>query len=276
MGFFTRLSNGWEIAMTSMKVLNANKQLIIFPILSGISLLLVIGSFVVPFLAIHGWDVKAVDINGNRAVMYLWTFVFYIVNYFIVVFFNMALMHCARLYFEGEEVTVNKGLRFSVSRVGAIFAWAVFAATIGTLLKMIQDNLGWLGKILISLVGFLWSIATFFVIPIIAYENVGPYDALQKSAGMMKEKWGETIGANFSIGLVNMVAVVPLAIVAFAVGAMSNIIIGGGVFVLGMVLIFAISSALHSIFISAVYNNINGNLNDHFNQQMLDGLFVQK
>ncbi len=262
--------------MTSMKVLNANKQLIIFPILSGISLLLVIGSCVVPFLAIHGWDVKAVDINGNRAVMYLWTFVFYIVNYFIVVFFNMALMHCARLYFEGEEVTVNKGLRFSVSRVGAIFAWAVFAATIGTLLKMIQDNLGWLGKILISLVGFVWSIATFFVIPIIAYENVGPYDALQKSAGMMKEKWGETIGANFSIGLVNMVAVVPLAIVAFAVGAMSNIIIGGGVFVLGMVLIFAISSALHSIFISAVYNNINGNLNDHFNQQMLDGLFVQK
>ena len=262
--------------MTSFKVLNANKQLIIFPILSGISLLLVCASFVVPFMASHGWDVSNIDINVNRGTRYLLLFAFYNVNYFIVVFFNMALMHCARLYFEGEEVTVNKGLMFSVSRIGAIFAWAVFAATIGTLLKMIQDNLGWLGKILISLVGFVWSIATFFVIPIIAYENVGPYDALQKSAGMMKAKWGETIGANFSIGLVNMVAIVPLALIAFGIGAMANVAVGAGVFVLGMVLIFAISSALHSIFISAVYNNIKGNLDDHFNQQMLDNLFVEK
>lgn len=276
MRFLTRLSNGWEIAMTSFKVLNANKQLIIFPILSGISLLLVCASFVVPFMASHGWDVSNIDINVNRGTRYLLLFAFYNVNYFIVVFFNMALMHCARLYFEGEEVTVNKGLMFSVSRIGAIFAWAVFAATIGTLLKMIQDNLGWLGKILISLVGFVWSIATFFVIPIIAYENVGPYDALQKSAGMMKAKWGETIGANFSIGLVNMVAIVPLALIAFGIGAMANVAVGAGVFVLGMVLIFAISSALHSIFISAVYNNIKGNLDDHFNQQMLDNLFVEK
>ena len=276
MRFLTRLSNGWEIAMTRFKVLNANKQLIIFPILSGISLLLVCASFVVPFMASHGWDVSNIDINVNRGTRYLLLFAFYNVNYFIVVFFNMALMHCARLYFEGEEVTVNKGLMFSVSRIGAIFAWAVFAATIGTLLKMIQDNLGWLGKILISLVGFVWSIATFFVIPIIAYENVGPYDALQKSAGMMKAKWGETIGANFSIGLVNMVAIVPLALIAFGIGAMANVAVGAGVFVLGMVLIFAISSALHSIFISAVYNNIKGNLDDHFNQQMLDNLFVEK
>ena len=92
----------------------------------------------------------------------------------------------------------------------------------------------------------------------------------------MKAKWGETIGANFSIGLVNMVAIVPLALIAFGIGAMANVAVGAGVFVLGMVLIFAISSALHSIFISAVYNNIKGNLDDHFNQQMLDNLFVEK
>ena len=262
--------------MTSLKVLNANKRLIIFPILSGISLLLVFASFAVPFMASHAWDMSNIDINMNRATRYLFILAFYIVNYFIVVFFNMALMHCSRLYFEGKEASVSEGLKFSASRVGAIFAWAVFAATVGTLLKILQDNLGWLGKILISLVGFVWSIATFFVIPIIAYEHVGPYDALQNSAKMMKEKWGETIGANFSIGLVTMVAIVPLVIVAMGISAVGNEGVGIGIFVLGMILIFAISSALHSIFISAVYNNIKGNLDDHFNQQMLDNLFVEK
>ena len=56
MGFFTRLSNGWNISMNSFKVLKENKQLVLFPILSGISLMLILGSFVTVLLAGAGWD----------------------------------------------------------------------------------------------------------------------------------------------------------------------------------------------------------------------------
>jgi hypothetical protein len=102
MGFFDRLSNGWQISMNSFKVLKENQQLIIFPILSGISLALVIGSFTAGILASAGWDPD--NIQGNSsAITYLLLFAFYLVNYFIVVFFNMALIHCTRLYFRGEE-----------------------------------------------------------------------------------------------------------------------------------------------------------------------------
>lgn len=274
MSFFARLSNGWEIARTSFRVLNAHKELIVFPILSGISILLVAGSFFAGFLSHADWD--AANISIGRTAMYLLVFAFYIVNYFIVVFFNMALMHCAKLYFDGEEVTVAKGLQFSMSRLGAIFSWAVFAATVGIILKMAQDNMGWVGRLIISFVGFAWSVATFFVIPVIAYENVGPYEAVQHSARLMKEKWGESIGANFSIGLVGLVVFIPLAFCAMAVSALINEFAGIAIFVAGTLLIVAVSSALHSIFISAVYNHINGNLNDHFNKQMLDGLFTEK
>ena len=95
MAFFTRLSNGWTIAMTSLKVLNAHKELIIFPILSAISIVLIIGSFFTVVLAGVGWDINRVQLN-DRALAYGVLFIFYIINYFVVVFFNMALMHCAR------------------------------------------------------------------------------------------------------------------------------------------------------------------------------------
>src|SRR6478672_4859708 len=102
MNIFDRLGNGWTIAMSSFKVLREKKDLVIFPILSGLSLLLVIGSFSVGVLASFGWDADNIQLNSTG--YYVLLFAFYVVNYFIVIFFNMALIHCARLYFKGEEV----------------------------------------------------------------------------------------------------------------------------------------------------------------------------
>src|SRR6478735_4132917 len=107
MNFFDRLSNGWKIAMSSFKVLKKNKQLIVFPILSGISLIIMSGIFTVGILAAIGWDPENLDTSGITH--YLIAFGFYLINYFVVVFFNMALIHCTRLYFQGEEVTIEKG-----------------------------------------------------------------------------------------------------------------------------------------------------------------------
>ena len=275
MGFGTKLSNGWQIARTSFTVLKENNQLIVFPILSSISILLILGSFVTALMAGSGWELSAIT-GYSRGAQYLVTFLFYLVNYFVVVFFNMALMHCTKLYFDGKEVSIAAGLRFSVSRIGTILSWALFAATVGTVLKMIQDQLGWLGKVLISVIGWAWSIATFFVVPVLAYENVGPFEALKRSSSIMKNKWGESLAANFSIGLVNFIAILCVGIVAFIIGAIINPIVGIAIFAIAFLAILAISSALNSIFICAVYNDINGDINVHFNKQMLEGLFVEK
>ena len=67
MSFFDRLSNGWTLALNSFKVLKENKQLIIFPVLSGISLVLIMGSFVLVFLGANGWSFEnAEDLRHNR------------------------------------------------------------------------------------------------------------------------------------------------------------------------------------------------------------------
>ncbi len=277
MNFFTRLSNGWKLAMDSFAVLKENRQLIVFPVLSGISMILVISSFVVAALAASGWDLEGFrDTDPHNVVNYIFVFLYYLVNYFIIVFFNTALVHCTHLYFMGEEVTIRKGLQFSLSRIGAIFAWAAFAATVGTILRLLQDNLGRIGKIVISLIGIVWSVTTFFVVPIIAYENLGPLDAFKRSANLMKQKWGESLGANFSFGIVQFLFIVGAAAVCFALGRLIHPILGIALFILSVFAILVVMSAAKMIFVSAVYHNINGDPIKHFNQQLADNLFQHK
>jgi hypothetical protein len=276
MNFFTRLSNGWNLAMNSFTVLKENRQLIIFPILSGISMLLVISSFLVAAFAAAGWNFESFrDTDTQNVMNYIILFFYYLVNYFVIVFFNMALVHCTHLYFMGEEVTIRKGLQFSMSRIGVIFAWAVFAATVGTLLRLLQDNLGRIGKFVIALIGIVWSVATFFVVPVIAYEKLGPLDAFKRSTTLMKEKWGESLSARFSFGLVQIVFFLGAAFVCFLLGLISPIL-GIILFVLTAFAILVIMSAAKMIFISAVYHNINGDPIKHFNQQLADNLFEHK
>jgi hypothetical protein len=275
MNFFDRLANGWAITKSSYAILKKNKQLLIFPVLSGISMILIIASIVVPILAAAGWDVDNLGFNNNAA-PYLVTFLFYLVNYFVIVFFNMALIHCTKLYLQGEEVSIAAGLKFSVSRIGVIFLWAMFAATVGTLLKTLQENSGWVGKLLAGALGIVWGITTFFVVPVIAYENLGPIGAFKRSSQIMKEKWGEGLASTFSLGLIQFVAILLIVIPCALIANSISPVVGIGLGILLVCIVMTVISAIESIFISLVYQNINGDVEDHFNQQLIDGLFARK
>lgn len=264
--------------MKSFTVLKENRQLILFPIFSGISMVLVVSSFFIVLFASSGWDITAIDTLKDQGTLvnYIILFGYYVVNYFIIVFFNTALIHCTHLYFEGQRPTVGDGLRFAVGRIGAIFAWAVFAGTVGSILRIIQDRVGFLGKIITGLLGAAWSIATFFVVPVIAYENVGPVAAFRRSASMMKAKWGESIGATFSFGIIQLLCLFLLAIPSMILFYFVNPLVGIALFFLGFFAITVIFSATKVIFVSAVYHVINGDPVKHFNQKFSDSLFLEK
>ncbi|MFI5192523.1 MAG: DUF6159 family protein [Chitinophagales bacterium] len=275
MNIFSKLSNGWSLSVNSLRVLKANKQLIIFPILSGISMVLIIGSFLLAVLSSAGWDIGSIN-EENTGMNYAIGFLFYLVNYFIVAFFNTALIQCTGDYFNGEVPSIRKGLRFSLSRIGGIFAWSLFAATIGFALRILQENLGWLGKIITGIIGVVWSIATFFVVPIIAYENLGPLQAFKRSAGLMREKWGESLGSTFSFGLLRLLAFFIICVPLFFLGLIIHPLLGIALGVLGIFLVMAVSGAAQTIFISAVYHDLNGDPVKNFNEKFAENLFRSK
>lgn len=274
MAFSYRLSNGWKISKVCFRMLNANKQLLLFPLFSGLSILLVIVSF---FWFMNNGaeaDSSLISQMNGPAVFALW-FLFYVVAYFIVVFFNMALVHCARLYFEGKETSLGKGIGFSLGRIGVIFSWAMFAATIGLVLRILQNNLGLVGRIVTGIAGFVWSIASFFAVPVIAYEDLGPGDALKRSAEMMREKWGESLVASFSFGLFQLICTVVLMLITvFAIQVYEGL--GAIVFAVGIAIIAIVSSAMQTILTAAIYCDINGNKIPGIEPESFDDLFEQE
>jgi hypothetical protein len=269
-----RIQNGWKITINSFKILKENQQLIIFPILSGLSIIFIMASFFTAVFAATGW--RYISIGDDKTTRYLVLFLFYVVNYFIIVFFNMALIHCTHLYFKGEEVTIKKGLQFSLSRIGTIFLWALFAGTVGFILKAIQQRSGIVGKIITGLIGVVWSITTFFVVPVIAYENVGPINAVKRSSQLMKQKWGETLTSRFSFGLIQLCALVIIAIPSVLLGAFVHPVLGIAIAVLGFFVLIVIMSAAQTIFVSAVYHNVTDEPVTYFDQQLVDNLFQPK
>lgn len=264
--------------MNSWTVLKENRQLILFPILSGISLMLVFLSFALVAFAAAGWDMEGFRNirEQSTALDYVLVFVYYLVNYFVIVFFNTALVHCTHLYFNGEKPTIRQGLQFSMTRIGAILSWAAFAATVGTALRLLQDNLGSIGKFITGLIGIVWSVATFFVVPVIAYENLGPIGAFKRSASLMREKWGERLGAGFSFGLIQLAGFLLSGAMGGLFGWAIHPLAGIVIFALGIFATLVLASAVKTVFISAVYHNLNGDPVQHFNQQFADNLFVQK
>ncbi len=276
MGFFKKLSSGWSMGMSSLKVIRDNKQLVLFPIISGVVLIFLVASFVGVAYASFGTEYESV-VEQSSVTDYVIAFVYYLVSYFIIVFFNIGLVHCTRLYFQGEKVSFKEGINFSMKRLPVIFSWAVLSATVGIIIKAIQENSGSLGNIISGLIGVVWSIATFFVVPILAYENLGPIDALKRSASIMKNKWGESIGASFSFGILSLVGIIIIALpVGFIIGLI-NPIAGIAAGFLIVVLIQSIVSSAEMVFIASVYHQVVDEIElDDFDSDVLDDLFVKK
>ncbi|MEZ5043789.1 MAG: DUF6159 family protein [Saprospiraceae bacterium] len=278
MRFFDRMSNGWKLGMTSLKIISENKQLLVFPIMSSVALIVVVFSFMGGAFALWGmnFDIMLEEATGgSELLLYGFLFIFYLINYFVIVFFNIALIHCTRLIFDGKPATISDGLNFSGSRLGTIISWAFLSATVGVVLQMLEDRLGWIGKIVIGFIGAAWSIATFFVVPIIAYEEVSPLEALKRSGTMMKQKWGEAIGANFSFGLFFIVGYLLIIISGIALFFIHPIL-GIVSIVLSALLLHTVVSAGKTVFIAATYNQMHDRPASRFDDNVLDDIFINK
>lgn len=252
-----RFRTGWTLAAQSLRVLMLDKSLLVFPLLSGVASLLVLVSFIGGVWA-TGYKSHA-DAMGPAQWALLFTY--YFASYFVIVFFNSALVACAMIRFRGGSPTLADGLREAREHVTQIVAWAFFAATVGVLLRMIAERVGFLGKIVISLLGAAWTVATYFVVPVLVMEKLGPLDALTRSTEIIKKTWGESIVSNVGIGFVTSLVTILLIVatggltVVLAVKLSSiGIAITGALLVLLIIIVSAlVSSALSSIALAASY-----------------------
>jgi hypothetical protein len=255
---FEKIGNGWELMKSSAQVLREHTGLLVFPLLSTIACLFVMGSFALPLFfsgALTFDNVQPQQMTHNP-LAYVVLFAFYFCNYFVIVFFNSALVACAVIRFNGGTPTVSDGFQAAVARLPQILAWSLVSATVGFVLKMIESRSEKIGQIISGLLGLAWSIATFFVVPAIVVEGAGPVEAIKRSGAILRRTWGEAFVANQSVGffvfLFILAALIPAGL-GFLVGGVAAIASGIAVSAILIIGVSIVSAALHTILLGALY-----------------------
>jgi hypothetical protein len=277
---FERLSRSFQLARDSWQVLRANKRLMLLPVLSGLCCLLVLVSFAVPLLAVSD---QLDGPNGPPPWLYAVAFVFYLCNYFVIIFFNSALVHCSLMRFNGEEATLGDGLRAAGRRLPQILAWALVSATVGLLLKAVENAHEKAGQIISFILGTVWTALTFFVVPVLVVEGVGPFAAISRSTSLLKKTWGEALIGHFGIGLFSLLLFLPVLLLA-VVTVMAWVYLGAtaGWLLLAVTVVAALawaaaSSALSGVYLTALYQYAAyERVPDGFNAEVLSKAFYAK
>lgn len=266
---FESISRGWSLTKASFRVLKLDKEILVLPILSGIVLLAVWMTFIVPFAALGLGD------NVSEPVLLGLLFVVYVLSYFVVIWFNTAIVEMATIRFNGGDPVLKDGLKMAWNRKFRILQWAIVAATVGLILKILEnaarraDNVFTqiVGQIAVWIAGAAWNAATFFVVPVIVHRDLGPMDAIKASWATIRRAWGETftgaIGTTLIFFLLSL-----LAIPIFFLGAMIWFPLGlmlGAVWLVG---VWAAGAAVDAILVAGLYQYAEtGQLPEAFGQQ---------
>jgi Flp pilus assembly pilin Flp len=276
-----RFARSWELVKLCWSVLRQDKELVVFPIVSTIGVLVVTASFVIPGFLLGFWQ----SVGDSGAGVGFWALVvlFYLVEYLVIIFFNAALVSAAIVRLEGGDPTLGDGLRGAWSHIGAILGYAAIAATVGLVLQLLRERAGIAGVIVAALGGMAWNIITFLVIPVLVVEGLGPVTAIKRSSGLLKKTWGEQIIGTAGIGLVFGLLGVAVAVVGVALGVLvmsaGVVVLGIAVIAVAVIAIMVISllgATLRGIYSAAVYEYAVGGDTGAFDKEMLAAAFQPK
>jgi hypothetical protein len=232
---------GKQLLRASLGLFRQNRNMIWLPVLSGVA-------SAVAFLAISG--VVAVPLwraYGPSPLAVLYLFPGLIASSFVGVYFNVALVFAANEQIEGRKVSVGNALRMAWTRRRVVFRWALLSAVVGLVIQLIESRLGVLGRLLGVLGGLAWAVATFLVVPVLAFEDVGPIEALKQSSHLIKTTFGTIARGALRFGLLFLgwsLLAMAVVIAGVAIGMSGAPALGVAVAALGVIGFFIIAMYL--------------------------------
>jgi len=271
----TTIRRSYAIFMESLRVLAKDKEILIFPLLSGI--VTIIAFITMVFAGVTSGVFQ--HFERRDPLTYAVLFVWYFVSWFIVLFFNVAVIHCASIRLRGGDPTVADGFRAATQHLGRIAMWALISATVGLILRVIAERANLIGKIIVGLLGAAWSIATYFIVPVMIFEKRTLRDSVKQSTQLIAKTWGESLVAAGGIGAFIMllaVAGLVLPIAAFFI-SVTAALIALAVLVIYWIALSVISAALSGIFRTALYlYATEGRTPEGFTPEYVQNAFVAK
>lgn len=162
----------------------------------------------------------------------------------------VAVMADRRL--RGQDPMVADGMQVATRRLDVIVSWTLVSMAVGLFLAVIAERLKLAGAITSRLLGLAWGLATTFVIPVLALEDLSVRDSIGRSASIFKAKWGETVVAQGTVSIAMMVVLLPAVLLASMCFAIA-VPIGVAALVLVVGAAALVSGALDAVVDVALY-----------------------
>ena len=201
-------------------------------------------------------------------------------------FFNVAFYHEIIEALNGRSVGIGQGLSFAMSKIKMIFLWSLFAGLVGYVIKQVERRVGFIGKIVVNLIGLAWSVAAVFAVPVIICDESArnPVQVLKSSALSLKRKWGETVIGYIGFGSLNAMVLFASVVVMF-LGMYVSILFKNPMMIIGVMsgwvfffIAFAyLSSVAGNVYQCALYLfAAQGTIPGQFTSDMMQLAFRQK
>lgn len=269
-GFFNRVSNTFKMMKSCLGVLKKDRELILFPVFAAIS----VAIFVLIISAGGYLDNLDTEQGGSLAPLILLIFG----ANFLIVFFNSALVSAALERLRGGDPNVKSGLSHAIKHIHHIFFWSIIVTIVAILIAIIRGDRrenSIFREIFASIIQAGWAMMTFFVVPIIVSENIGPINAIKRSTSLFKQTWGDQVVANFGFGIFQLFGVLLGVVVGWFFGLFSPLfgaILGGSLAVMSVAIIYT----LEGIYKAALYEFALGEKPLEFQQEDLRTAYQRK
>ena len=267
-GFFGNISNTIQLMKSCVKILKKDRELILFPIMAAIFVIALLG-----IIYTTGSINLSADNEEEMSILPVAILIFG--ANFIIVFFNSALISAALERLRGGDPNISSGLSHALKHVHHIFFWSIIVTIMGLIFAAIKANgrnRGGVGGIMTQIfASFLeagWAMMTFFVVPIIVSENIGPMSAIKRSSSLFKQTWGNQVAANFGFGIFQIIAI----LISFGIGWFFGLIngtLGIAVGLLCATTSISIIYTLEGIYKAALYEHALGEKPLEFEEQDL-------
>ena len=268
--FFNRVSNTLKMMKSCLDVLKKDRELILFPVFAAIS----VAIFVLIISAGGYLDNLDTEQGGSLAPLILLIFG----ANFLIVFFNSALVSAALERLRGGDPNVKSGLSHAIKHIHHIFFWSIIVTIVAILIAIIRGDRrenSIFREIFASIIQAGWAMMTFFVVPIIVSENIGPINAIKRSTSLFKQTWGDQVVANFGFGIFQLFGVLLGVVVGWFFGLFSPVLgafLGGSIAVMSVAIIYT----LEGIYKAALYEYALGEKPLEFQQEDLRTAYQRK
>jgi hypothetical protein len=153
--------------------------------------------------------------------------------------------------FHGKQISNSQAARAALTKSPHLLAWAFINYVVVTLLRN-MSNRGILGLLVGWILRAAWFLASFFVVPVILFEDRGAVSAIKRSAELCRQRWGENVIGNSALGIIGFVAALADLVVAVVLGSVFPPL-GVAVGLIGLIVILLVLTVASAAFNAALY-----------------------